>query len=206
MNRRSFFKLSAAAAVAAVTPLTAEEFSAQSSSETPEPNWWDTIEETFTHEAQSDEGSLRLRVTLITPDNITERTTNVDQDDVIRYEFEGALLPSDFTPDQNLLRAFRFTWDDRVIQIPKSLWWNLSGLRLQTSTLDPMTVPFENRFAAEQFLAGLMQPRLTLSADSTTAMIEWQRSEDCDSRSTIRWLISRSGTVLRHRYSEGCAC
>lgn len=37
-------------------------------------------------------------------------------------------------------------------------------------------------------------------ADGGTVLIQWDRPEECDGRSTIRWIVSKSGTVLRHRY------
>ena len=202
MNRRSFFKLSAAATAAVAAPLR----SMDPPPETTTTSWWNTVEEKLTHVARSDDGSLQLRVRLITPEEFKEQTSNTGDEEVTRYEFEGVLLPADFYPGRNILRAFQFTWDGRTIPIPERFWKDLSGFEIRTSTLDPLTVPIEERFSAEQFLDDLLQPRLTLSAEGGTAMIEWERSEDCDSRSTIRWLISRSGTVLRHRANEGCAC
>jgi hypothetical protein len=202
MNRRSFFKLSATATVAAAVPLRAVE----SSSKTAETNWWETVEEKLTHEAQSKDGSLRLRVKLITPEDVTARTIGQGDSEETRYEWEGKLLPADFYPGRNLLRTFQFTWDDRAMVIPERFWKDLSGFEVETSTLDPETVLIEDQLSAREFVDALLQPRLTPSADGGTAMIEWQRSEDCDSRSTIRWLISRSGAVMRHRTSGGCAC
>ena len=40
----------------------------------------------------------------------------------------------------------------------------------------------------------------SLSAEGGTVLIEWERPEECDSHSTIRWIVSKSGTVLRHRH------
>jgi hypothetical protein len=39
----------------------------------------------------------------------------------------------------------------------------------------------------------------SLSAEGGTVLIEWGRDEECDSSSTIRWIVSKSGTMLRHR-------
>jgi hypothetical protein len=37
-----------------------------------------------------------------------------------------------------------------------------------------------------------------LSAEGGTALIEWERPEECNSHSTIRWIVSKSGVILRH--------
>jgi hypothetical protein len=202
MNRRSFFKLSAAATVAAAAPLRAVQVQSEQSQE----DWWSTVEEKLTHEARSEDGSLQLRVRLITPEDVTPRTSRNGDDEVTRYELQGELLPADFYPGRNILRMFGFSWDGRAMPIPERFWKDLSGFEIRTSTLDLSTVSIKERFSAEEFLADLRQPRLTLSADGGTALIEWQRSEECDSQSTIRWLISRSGTILRHRAGGGCRC
>jgi hypothetical protein len=64
-----------------------------------------------------------------------------------------------------------------------------------------------DKFAAKffEFLADLYQPRIVRSMEGGTALIEWDRSEECDSSSTIRWMVSQTGTILRHRTgSDGC--
>ena len=47
---------------------------------------------------------------------------------------------------------------------------------------------------------------LSLSAEVGTVLIEWERPEECDSHSTIRWIISKSGVVLRHRHCPPHEC
>jgi hypothetical protein len=43
---------------------------------------------------------------------------------------------------------------------------------------------------------GLIRP----AEHEVTATIEWERAGECDSSSTIRWIISKSGTVIRHHH------
>ena len=50
----------------------------------------------------------------------------------------------------------------------------------------------------------LLAPRSSLSLRSR--IIEWERPEECDSHSTIRWIVIKSGVVLRHRHCPPHEC
>lgn len=45
--------------------------------------------------------------------------------------------------------------------------------------------------------------RVFLSEDGGTILIEWIRSLEGDLSWTVRWIVSKAGTVLRHRVSNG---
>jgi hypothetical protein len=96
----------------------------------------------------------------------------------------------------------REEWWDLV---EKRFWRDLGGFDIQTIPMKPALLPDEG-WRYEDFLSRLRQPRLILSAEGGTALIEWERPEECDSRSTTRWIISRSGAVLRHRHEPPHEC
>ena len=105
-----------------------------------------------------------------------------------------------------MLTRFDLTWDGKAMKIPERFWNDLPGFRIETSTLDPEELKPDLQWKALQFLERLRQPRLSLSAEGGTVLIEWDRPEECDSRSTIRWIVSKSGTVLRHRHCPPHEC
>jgi hypothetical protein len=92
------------------------------------------------------------------------------------------------------------------MNIQERFWNDLPGLRIETSTLDPQKLKPDLQRKALQFLDQLEQPRLSLSAEGGTVLIEWTRPEECDSSSTIRWIVSKSGTILRHRHCPPHEC
>jgi hypothetical protein len=115
-------------------------------------------------------------------------------------------MPYPFHPGSTLLTRFDLTWDGKAMNIPERFWNDLPGLRIQTSPLVPENLDPKIQWEAYEFLENLDQPRISLSAEGGTALIEWARPEECDSSSTIRWIISKSGTVLRHRHCPPHEC
>ena len=197
MNRRSFLSLSALSAVPAA---------AQAAEEAPEAEWHETVNpDALKFQATTDEGRITLQVELIRPgdDQVTETT---DADGAVRYRYQGRILPYPFYPGNTLLQRFNLTWDGKAMKIPERFWNDLPGLRIETSSLDPEKLPPEFRWKAQQFLGRLRQPRVSLSAEGGTVLIEWERPEECDSHSMIRWIVSRSGVVLRHRHCPPHEC
>lgn len=156
--------------------------------------------------AVTEEKEVVLEVELfIPPEN--ELTEIIHEKDGYHfYRYKGKDLPSRFWPGQSLLTRFDLTWDGKPIQIPDRFWSDLAGLRIETSTLDPAKLKPEFQWRAQEFLENLEQPHLSLSADGGTVLIEWERPEECDGRSTIRWIISCSGNVLRHRHQPQHEC
>lgn len=200
MKRRSFLSLSALSAVPVV---------ASAADNSPEPDWYETVSnETLTFKATTEEGKITLQVELIRPaeDEVTETKDPDGPDGAVRFMYKGKVQPYPFYPGNTLLTRFDLTWDGEAMKIPERFWNDLPGFRIQTSTLDPKKLKPELQWKALKFLDSLDQPRLSLSADGGTVLIEWDRPEECDSRSTIRWIVSKSGAVLRHRHCPPHEC
>lgn len=200
MKRRNFLTLSALSA--ASLPVIAN-----GENENLEHTWHETITtDALKFRAVSDEGNLTLDVELILApeDEITEILDESGEHECFRYQ--GKNQPYPFHPGCTVLSRFDFSWDGKAIPVPARFWDDLPGFRIEVSTLDPATLNPELRWKAEEFLAGLRQPKVILSADGGTALVEWERPEECDSRSTLRWIISKSGTVLRHRHQPPHDC
>jgi hypothetical protein len=200
MKRRSFLSISALSAVPVA---------ARAAGEEPDAGWWETTnEEALVFKASTEEGKITLEVELFRPaeDEVTERQDPDGPDGAVEFIYQGKVQPYPFYPGNTLLKRFDLTWDGKDMKIPERFWNDLPGLRIQTSSLDPEKVPPEIRWKAEQFLEGLRQPRVSLSAEGGTVLIEWERGEECDSHSTIRWIVSKSGVVLRHRHCPPHEC
>ena len=198
MKRRSFLSLSALSAV----PVAASAADAE-----PEADWWETVSsDALTFKAVSGDGNLALQVELFRPpeDEVTEAMD--DKGEFRCYQYKGKDMPLRFWPGQSMLTRFDLTWDGKAMNIPERFWNDLAGLRIQTSTLDPKKLEPEPQWKAHEFFERLEQPRLSLSAEGGTVLIEWICPEECDGRSTIRWIVSKSGTMLRHRHCPPHEC
>jgi len=98
------------------------------------------------------------------------------------------------------IKEFRLVWEGRPIEVADRFWNDISGLQIDAYPDQEIAkVPEDSRWKLEEHLENLSQPRLTLSEDKGTVLIEWRISQECDSHSTIRWIVSKKGTVLRHR-------
>jgi hypothetical protein len=194
MKRRLFLSLSALSAL----PVSAAEGAVEE--KPPLEEWRKTVSsESLKFRAKSVGGELVLSVELLKPPE-KEVTEVIDEKGECRsYRYKGKVLPPRFWQGQSLLTRFDLTWDGQAIKIPERFWSDLAGLDIETSTLDNTRVDPTFGWQAKEFLESLRQPRVTLSAEGGTALIEWVRPEECDSRSTLRWIVSKSGTVLRHR-------
>lgn len=105
------------------------------------------------------------------------------------------------------LKTFKLNWEGTEIQIAERFWNDLPGLRVRDyPKAEIKKVPEAKRWKLDTELAALHKPRLYLSAESGTVLIEWTRDEECDSSSTIRWIISKSGMVMRHRLEPFHEC
>ncbi len=197
MHRRSFLSLSALSAVPVV---------AKAADEAPETKWYKTVDsDVLKFKAIAEDGKITLQVELFKPAD-ADITEAKDSNGGHHYLYKGKPQPFGFNPGVNLLKRFDLTWDGTAMPIPERFWTDLPGLCLQTSTLDPEKVPTTLHRQATQFLESLYQPRLSLSAEGGTVLISWDRPEECDSRSTIRWIVSKSGVVLRHRHCPPHEC
>ena len=196
MDRRKFIGLTAFAAPAA--SIAAEE-------KPPYDEWAEHLRDTMKFKAFSAERNLTLEVELIIPpENEISEAKNA-AGEMIGYQWKGKVMAGNFAPGSTLLTKFRLEWDGKPVPIPNRLWNDLAALKITECNLDPKTIDPKFAYNFHEFLEGLQQPRILLSAENGTALIEWRRSEDCDSRSIIRWMVGRTGTVLRHRdFSDGC--
>jgi hypothetical protein len=125
---------------------------------------------------------------------------------VTGYSIDGKRLPERFWPGCAIIKKFELEWEGKAIKIPERFWSDLAGFRIQNSPLKPEELPAERRFEGEQFLASLEKPRVYISADGGTILIERDRPEECDGRSTIRWMLSKAGAVMRHRHTPPHDC
>ncbi len=171
----------------------------------PAPDWWSTVENVTEFTAVSRDGSLKLKVKLAEIE-ATEKTVKTADGDEVRYFHQGAQLPPDFWPGRKALLQFELIWDGKRVPIADRFWRDLYGFWLQATPLDPAKIPNAMKHDFEQFQARLDQPRVILSADGGTALIEWRRPEECDSRATYRWLVTKDGRVLRHCDRPPCEC
>lgn len=197
MHRRKFIGLAALSAPAALA--------AEGEDKPDYEKWWAAVETPDEYTAQSGEGNLKLKVELFTPpEDAVEEILDKDGT-LLGYRYEGKMLPERYSRGGTLLVKFEFSWDGKPIPVDKRFWSDLAGLSINICTIDLPEAQRKHYKEFLDFLAALQQPRISLSADKGTALIEWERNEECDSRSIISWMISKSGTVLRHRSaSDSC--
>ena len=193
MKRRHFLAISSLAAPVAARAADVED------------TWWGLIENVFKFTAKSEEGNLTLDVELEIPREEDLVELPPDDGGYAGYSFRDEKLPLRFWPGEALIKKFSFKWDGKPIKIGRRFWRDLAGFTIQTVPNKPALREGDaGRY--HEFLTGLLQPCIMLSSEKGTALIEWERSEECDGRSTVRWIISRSGTVLRHRYEPFHDC
>jgi len=194
MNRRSFLSFAGAATPAAAAFTATEVFATDDSVDL----WWPMVSHVDRFTAVSLEGRLALNVEMAAPGE-EELELVSDTSDGMIYALRGRRLLDGFHPGVTVVETFALSWDGQPIPIPARFWNDLAGFRIQVLGVDLETLDLAQRATAERYAARLDQPRIILSADAGTALIEWVRREECDSGSTFRWIVSKSGTVLRHR-------
>lgn len=107
----------------------------------------------------------------------------------------------------SFIRLFKLTWDGQEIPIPERFWNDLNHIRIEDyPEAEIRKVPEKQRWKLDEELESLKKPRLILSAESGTVLIEWTRGEECDGHSTIRWIVTKAGIVLRHRHEPFHVC
>lgn len=195
MKRRHFLTISTLGATTVAGASAAE----------PREEWWDLVEEVLNFSAKSEEGNLTLEVELEVPPDEERVEVNDSEGNLSGWKWRGETLPLRCWPGESLIKKFDFKWDGKPVAIEKRFWRDLGGFDIQTIPMKHALLP-EEGWRYEDFLSRLRQPRLILSAEGGTALIEWERPEECDSRSTTRWIISRSGAVLRHRHEPPHEC
>ncbi|MBC8126639.1 MAG: hypothetical protein H8M99_05775 [Gloeobacteraceae cyanobacterium ES-bin-144] len=175
MNRRNFITTSGLLAVGTTVASSAEV-------EAPLLDWAkvQNVHEFTAKCSQSAEGefpNIRLRVSL-----------KADDPESARSEW---LI-------KNIIR-FELIWDDQQILIPERFWNDIVRMEIFVYPENEQSkVPDAMQWKLKDELGQLRQPRVKLSAGKGTVLIEWERGEECDGRSTFRWMVTKNGTVLRH--------
>ena len=193
MKRRHFIAMSAVSIPIAAKAMDVEE------------TWWEDVVKVSKFTAKSEEGNLTLEVELEFPKEPDLVALPEVGGEYQGYSYKGEKLPLRFWPGCSLITKFDFKWDGKPIEIEKRFWRDLAGFIIEDVPNKPALKP-EESWKYQKFIDGLRRPSVMISQDGGTALIEWVRSEECDSSSTIRWIISRSGTVLRHRYEPPHEC
>lgn len=169
-------------------------------------DWWSTVSESLSFTAKAEEGDAILRVQLEKPSEERLQEVKDPEGVVTGYSVDGKKLPERFWPGCSLLKQFDLEWDGKKIDIAERYWTDLAGFQIQESPLILNELPTEKRSQGEQFLASLDKPRVYISADGESILIEWDRPEECDGRSTIRWIINKSGSIMRHVHTPPHEC
>lgn len=211
MNRRSFLGLaSAAPAALTCTALGHEPNEWEKKEAAAREQWSELLEVAYSGVFQSPEGNLRLEVALIDEhDRVSEETITTPDGEETVYRFEGELLPRWLRPSDGIIKRFRFFWDDKEIPVAKRFWNDFGGCRIVTSKVDRKTIPNDMVRAFESHLEDLAGPKVSLSADGGTALIEWRIIDTeacCGHTATVRWMISKSGNIMRHRHTTPNEC
>jgi hypothetical protein len=173
-------------------------------------HWREHEEAVYSGIFESREGLLRLEVALIDEnDEVTEETIQTLDGEETRYTFAGERLPRWLRPRDGIIKRFRFFWDGREIPITKRYWNDFGGCCIERCTVDLKTIAPELSEFFEEYQNDLDAPKVMLSADGGTALIEWRIIDTdacCGHRATMRWMISKSGHVMRHRHTTPSRC
>lgn len=158
----------------------------------------------------SSEGNLRLEVSLIDDDDaVSEETIKVDGEEEQVFTFEGMKLPRWHRPQDGIIKRFQFFWDEKEIPVEKRFWNDFGGCRMEKTKLTIDKIPRDEQYEFSDFLEELEGPKVILSANGGTALIEWSiidMDACCGHRATMRWIISKSGAVMRHRHTTPNPC
>jgi hypothetical protein len=211
MKRRSFLTLSSAAPLGLCTFASAQQSEEwDKKRDEARAQWQEHEEAVYSGSFKSCEGLLRLEVALIDEnDKVTEETIQTPDGEETRYTFQGERLPRRLRPNDGIIKRFRFFWDGREIPLEKRFWNDFGGCRIERCTVDPQTIAPNLNKDFEDYQNELNAPKVILSADGGTALIEWviiDTDACCDHRATMRWMISKSGHVMRHRHTTPNPC
>ncbi len=172
--------------------------------------WQEHEEASYAGTFESCEGLLRLEVALIDEnDKLTEETIQTPEGEETRYSFEGEHLQRWLYPMAGIIKRFRFFWDGKEISVAKRFWNDFGGCRINRCTLDRQSIASDLCEVFKVYQNDLDAPKVILSADGGTALIEWviiDTDACCGHRATMRWIISRSGHVMRHRHTTPNPC
>jgi hypothetical protein len=211
MKRRSFLSLASFAPVGFTASASALEPDDWETKRNEALTKWREQEETVHSGTFADsKGILRLELALIDGnDKITEEIIPTLDGAERRYSFRGERLPRWLRPEDGIIKSFRFFWDGKEIPVAKRFWNDFGGCRITRCTVERRTIPSELSDLFEEYLGELNGPKVILSADGGTALIEWviiDTGACCGHTATIRWMISKSGHLMRHRHTTPNMC
>lgn len=211
MKRRSFLTLASAAPIGLCASASAhlpEEW--ETNRDNAQAQWREQEEAVYSGTFESCEGLLRLEVALIDGnDKVAEETIQTPDGQETRYTFEGERLPRWLRPSDGIIKRFRFFWDGKEIAVAKRFWSDFGGCRIKRCTIARETIAHDLGAVFENYQNDLEAPRVILSADGGTALIEWviiDTDACCGHRATMRWMISKGGHVMRHRHTTPNPC
>ena len=211
MKRRSFFALASIAPIGLVHSAEKDDIIAREKKiEAARGTWYEKVVEEKSGVFTSEDGSLRLEVALIDEnDPIQERTVRHEDMEMTIYSYKGEDLPAWVRPQHGVIKSFRFFWDNKEIPIPKRFWNDFGGCAIQTVPEKLRKVEEDLEYEFGTFLENLNGPKVILSADGGTALIQWNIQDTkgcCGSRSDMRWIISKKGYIMRHRHDLPSMC
>lgn len=106
------------------------------------------------------------------------------------------------------ITQFKLTWDGQNIPIHERFWNDLENVPLKKSAKNP-EAPHKkiDLHKVDPATEEVANPKLMLSADLGTVLIEWRLDDGCCGvNTTLRWIVSKNGHVLRHRHSPFNPC
>lgn len=129
-----------------------------------------------------------------------------DKGEVTEYKYKTPFtelsLPGHYESGSTLLTKFELDWEGRKIAIPAPLW-AASPLNFQIQSaplesLDAKDIPDGKAVHAARFIRhGLLKPRIFLSADGDSVMIEWKQNSECSAPLICRWIVAKDGSAKR---------
>ncbi|HSJ01695.1 MAG: hypothetical protein ACAI34_19505 [Verrucomicrobium sp.] len=171
--------------------------------------WYATVSRLNEAVIKSEEGDLRLEVSLIREEETTFETVIQGDSEFQHFSFGQRKLPMHLRPEDGMLKTFRFFWKGKEIKVPERLWNDVGGFRLERSSFATAKLAPVEKIQVEEWDADLLLPKVVLSADGGTAMVEWPIIDTgacCGHRATLRWLFSQSGHLMRHRHTTPNLC
>jgi hypothetical protein len=211
MKRRSFLTIASAAPISlGVSAFAHEPKEWEKKRDQALAQWREHEATVYSGTFVSCEGLLRLEVALIDEnDKVTEETIQTVDGDETRYTFEGERMPRWLRPGQGIIKRFRFFWDGREIPVAKRFWNDFGGCHITRCAIDRKTIHPDLIRYFEEYQNDLEETKVILSADGGTALIEWRIFDTdacCGHRATVRWMISKSGHVMRLRHTTPSRC
>ncbi len=212
MKRRSFLALASIAPIGLAHSAEEEKLSTrQQKIETARDMWYEKTVRVKSGVFTSMDGSLRLEVALIDEekDPVEEKTVQTEDGEMTIYSFKGEELPRWVRPEQGVIKSFRFFWNDKEIPIQKRFWNDFGGCSIDKFPDELKHVDDDLQFEFDDFFENLNGPKVILSADGGTALIQWNIQDTkgcCGSYSDVRWMISKKGYIMRHRHDLPSMC